>query len=808
MLLLPEHRKRPRGLADLLPWAALVAPGVVLNKDGSLLTAWAYRGPDVDSATPEELAILARHLNQALLSLGGDWMLHVDALRAPAPGYPPRGAFPDPVTALIDEERRQQYAGNGAAGEGRSHHFETRYILTLTHMPHTESASRALSWLIEGETGPAVGAHGHLRLFHHRAQDLEDLLSSRLEIHRLSSEDLLAHLHTCVTGLDHPIALPDPPCYLDVLLASQDLRGGFAPKIGRHHLAPVAITGFPAASLPGILDPLSRLALPYRFSSRWLPLEPEAAQRHLQRLRRNWWQKRKGMAALLTDLFHSPGQSNHPFPNQDAVKMAEDADRAIAESASGQVRFGYLTPAILLMSEHRSELEDATRTLLKTLRNHGFAARLEEVNALEAYLGSLPGQGTANVRRPLISTRNLAHLLPMTSVWAGERENPCPYFPKGSPALLWAATSGATPFRWNLHVSDVGHTLIVGPTGAGKSTLLGLLQAQWFRYPGAQVFCFDKGYSAMPLVLAAGGNHYPLAGNTPESLAFTPLADIDQPHERAWAAEWLETLFDLLRLALTPTQRRALHQALDLLATAPSRTLTDLVVRLQDETLREALRPYTLEGPLGTLLDAQTDGLGEGRFQVFETSHLMELREKVVVPVLLTLFHRIEARLDGRPTLLVLDEAWTFLLHGLFAERIRSWLKELRKKNAAVLFATQSLADLERSEHRFLLYESCPTKVFLPNPEAATDTLRPLYRDLGLNPREIETLASATPKRDYYITGPRGRRLVDLTLGPAALAFVGASDKESLRRIQHLHAQHGPAWPRLWLRERLKDQGS
>ncbi|NNF87574.1 MAG: hypothetical protein HKM97_03535, partial [Acidimicrobiia bacterium] len=377
-----------------------------------------------------------------------------------------------------------------------------------------------------------------------------------------------------------------------------------------------------------------------------------------------------------------------------------------------------------------------------------------EVNAIEAYLGSLPGHGYPNVRRPLVSTRNLADLLPATSVWAGLETNPSDIFPRESPALLWAATSGSTPFRLNLHVSDVGHTLVVGPTGSGKSTLLGLIQAQWFRYPDAQVFAFDKGHSAMPLTLAAGGHHYDIAAEEVDRLSFYPLAGIDDPRERAWAAEWLETLFDLQGLTVTPAHRSALHRALELLAGSPSRTLTDLVIRVQDLDLREALKPYTLEGHLGTLLDADEDGLLGGRFQVFEMVHLMELREKVVVPVLLYLFHRIEQRLTGRPTLVVIDEAWTFLMHGLFAERIRTWLKELRKKNAAVVFATQSLADIHRSEHRWVIYESCPTKIFLPNPEATTEHGAALYREIGLNPREIEIVAGAVPKRDYYYSSP------------------------------------------------------
>jgi type IV secretion system protein VirB4 len=797
-MLLREHRREPKGLADLLTWGALVAPGVVVNKDGSFLGGWSYRGPDVDSATSGELAVLSRHINAALLTLGSDWMLQADAVRTPAAHYPPPGAFPDAVTALIDEERREQYET-----AGRNH--ETRYYLVLTHMPPPEAASRATLWFIEGEEKRAVDWREQLGLFEKRLDDFEDLLGNQLGLERLDSEELLRHLHFCLAGLDHPVRLPDPPCYLDALLADQDFYGGFSPRIGRHRIAPIGLTGLPSSSRPGILAFLDRQPLGYRFSSRWLPLDPEAAGRHIRRYRMKWWQKRRGMTGLVAEILSPQGRRRQVFPNKDAMRMARDADAAMAHAASSEVRYGYYTPALVLMGEDGPALDEAIRLALKELRNRGFGARLEEVNAIETYLGSLPGHGHPNVRRPLVSTRNLADLLPATSVWPGLASSPCPTFPARSPALLWAATSGSTPFRLNLHVSDVGHTLVVGPTGSGKSTLLGLIQAQWFRYSGAQVFAFDKGSSAMPLARAAGGHHYDIAAEGIDSLSFCPLAGIADGHERAWAAEWLAILFDLQGIAVTPGHRAAIHRALELLAGTEQPTLTDLEIRLQDIELRQALRPYTLKGNLGTLLDAQEDGLVDGRFQVFEMGQLMELREKVVVPVLLYLFHRIEQRLDGRPSLIVIDEAWTFLMHGLFADRIQAWLKELRKKNAAVVFATQSLADIHRSEKRYVIYESCPTKIFLPNPEAAAEHGAVLYREIGLNEREIQIVASAMPKRDYYYTSSLGRRLIDLTLGPVALAFVGAGDKESLRRVREFEAEHGREWSRAWLRGRGLD---
>jgi len=140
--------------------------------------------------------------------------------------------------------------------------------------------------------------------------------------------------------------------------------------------------------------------------------------------------------------------------------------------------------------------------------------------------------------------------------------------------------------------------------------------------------------------------------------------------------------------------------------------------------------------------------------------------------------------------------------HPVFRAKIREWLKVLRKANCAVVLATQQLSDAKSSGIMDVLVDSCPTKILLPNAAAGEDAHRPLYESLGLNARQIEIIAGSTPKRDYYVVSPAGRRRVQLALGPKTLAFIGASDKESLARIRQLTAEHGQDWPEVWLGER------
>src|SRR5690606_32929224 len=168
----------------------------------------------------------------------------------------------------------------------------------------------------------------------------------------------------------------------------------------------------------------------------------------------------------------------------------------------------------------------------------------------------------------------------------------------------------------------------------------------------------------------------------------------------------------------------------------------------------------------GYLLDARTDCLDEAPAQVFELKNLLAMGDKVLVPTLLYLFRRVERRLEsGRPTLIPIEELWAPLMRSIFAERIDQWLLTLRKQNAAVVLVAHSVNQLHQLPNRHILVESCPTKIFLPNPDAREGEARRLYAELGLNDREIHALAESVPKRHYYFKSLRGSRRFELELG-------------------------------------------
>jgi type IV secretion system protein VirB4 len=794
-----EHRTQPRGLADLLLPYALIEDGILLQQDGSLLAGWSYRGPDMMSAASAEMDALSARLNH-VLRLGSGWMVQCDAIRSHAPGYPKPGAFPDPVTRVIDDERRQQFMDEGA-------HFESDYFLTLTYLPPPELEERAKGWLFDGKGAYSSKktAVQHLDRFRLKVDLFENVFGQLFQTERLRRIDvadeyggthvhdqLLRYLRRCITCLDHPFALPEIPCYLNEILACEDFYGGMEPRVGHKHVSVVAIDGFPRMSSPGILRELDQLPIEYRWNTRAILIDPEEARCMLDKHRKKWRAKIRGWKDQIL-------RTQNGAVDLHAQEMATDAEEAMGVAAAGDVQFCQYTANIVCLDENPDRLYESSRLVMKTIQNLGFSCRIEDVNAVEAWRGSLPGDGYCNIRRVLLHTLNLADLMPITSVWAGLRENPSSLMPKKSPALLYAATSGATPFRFNLHVSDLGHTLLVGPSGAGKSTALGLIAAQWFRYPRAQVFAFDRGYSIWMLTVAAGGEFYDLAG--PKSdLAFCPLRDIDDDADVAWAVGWIEVLCELNGLRFAPKHRNAVSDAVVQLRLSPTRTLTELSANVQDMEIRDALQHFTVMGPLGPLLDAESDSLGAERMLAFETENLLQLDDKAVIPVLLYLFRRIEQRLDGSPTLILLDEAWSYLQHELFRNRLKDWLKTMRRKNAVVVMATQQISDIANSRIADVVLENCPTKILLPNAESKNPGSREFYTRVGLNERELEILQVSIPKQHYYVVSKLGRRLVNLGIGKVALSWVGVNGREERQIVESVIDQYPDTWRAEWLR--------
>lgn len=789
MFSLKDYKVKKNSLSTYIPWEALVAPGIIYNADNSLQKTWEYRGRDLDSSTDYELMNITAALNNIFKRLGSGICVYLEAKRVKSSEYPAK-EFPDLVSNMIDTERKN-YFNSGQ-------HFESRYYLTLQWMPPDKKISKTYKLMYktdqESIQEEAEYSSEMLQNFINICNRFYDALREVVdECHELTDEETLTYLHSTVSLTDHVVKVPLIPTDLRYRLCDTPLKGGMEPQLGnkwnKEYLAVISIVSYPPAACPGMLDALNRLSMEYRWVTRYICLDRYEGEGKITTKRREWFSGQKSVPTMIKETITKSESAMIETVN---LERSNDAEAALNEMANDYVRFGYFTSCIVVHNSNSKILDSECRKIIQAYESNGFVVKREDLNAVSAWLGSIPGQAYSNVRRPMESTINLCHLVPINAVWAGESYNKH----LDAPALCQTQTAGSTPFRLNLHVTDVGHTMVVGPTGAGKSVLLNFLEMQIRGYKNARIFVFDKGGSSRAVAAGVGGKFYDLGSEAiGQGQSFQPLRYIDQEDEKIWAAEWLQQIFIQEGVELTPEHKADIWQALISLSSTPyeQRTIFGFYNLVQNIELRDAIMPFVMPvkevtegGPYGRLFDADKDTLKLGSYQSFEMGELMN-KKSAVLPTLLYLFHVIERSCDGSPTFIILDECWTFLDNPIFAEKIREWLKTMRKNNVAIIFATQNLTDIEKSTISSAIIESCLTKIFLPNANALDSSNDEVYQRFSLNETERLILSKAMPKREYYYKSILGSRLFELALSPFALSYVASAskaDQEQILRIQ------------------------
>jgi type IV secretion system protein VirB4 len=802
-------RQKPDFLYDILPWDMLmtkserkgVPEGVVCNKDGSYQKTFEFRGPDMDSATKEEIDMMIVRLNNVYKRLGGYWCLYAEAQRQKAMFYP-ESNFPDAVTQLIDEERKNYFlSGN---------HYESKMYLTLCWKPAKGKIKKMERFFIRRsgrqQAGKQHTKYDEVREFLKSFYEFFELFREVMNYAReLTDDETLTYLHSTVSPYRHNLVRSRYAIKLDQYIYDAVFVGGFEPKLDDTHIRSITVQGYPEMSVPGMFDQLNRLPFEYRWITRFIALEPEAAKGIAKKVEKEAYRGRVDLITFITAQF-SP-DSTVRYDNN-ALEEAEAASEAHDAVASNRVSYGYMTTTIVLMDKDMDVLAKKVQEVQKVINNRGFTCYLEKINAPMAWAGAIPCNPYANVKKPILSSENLADLFPFSSIWAGEEKNR--YY--NVPSLIYTQTSGSTPWRLNLHAygGDVGHTAVLGPTGSGKSVLLGTIIAQFRKYAGAKIVVFDKDASTRVLCYATGGQFYDLNVDG-GALAFQPFARIHEPEERVWAAEWLKRYLTAQGVDVTAAISKKVDDGLAALATdkPKNRNITGFSVMVADKDVRAAIAPLKAGGLYGSLFDARQEVVSDNHFQVFEMGKLME---KSILPQALEyLFHYVNRIFKVRETaaaidteqsglkLLVLDECWKFLKDPTFANQIEDWLKTLRKFNVSVVFATQDIADIVKSPIKDTIINNCLTKIYLPNANAIQENIYELYESFGLNRREINTIAAAIPKREYYYKCGRDSRKFELAMGRFALAFIAASDVEQQETAIRLYQENPERFVQNWL---------
>jgi len=769
-----------------IPWHYMSSKeGIVVQKEGLLQRTFAFRGPDLEASAAYYMNDLSLHLSNSVKRLGTGWAIQTDVQRFCTQDYP--GADFDRLAPyLIDMERSIAFRAYGK-------HFESSYYLTFTYRPPREIEKKAINFFYT-ETGYENSLEENLAYFERTTDDIVGILATKLLIAPLTNKQTCEFLHSSISTNRHSIEYPENPFFLDQLLPDQTLDISLTMRLGEQYIPVVGIVDFPSSTYPAIFDKLNKAKMEFRWSSRYICLDKDDAIKMTETAQKN----HRGNQVGWIQSFISATTKEPPRQiNGGAIVKEEDAATAQIEIDTDEVSLGLYISNIMVWDEDLKKANKKAQEVKKLIQSVGFVAKEETFNAFEAWKSMMPGDMTSNIRAYPVVSSNFSHVVPLSAIWAGMMENEHAGEITGvSVPHVVCSTQDGTPFFLNLNPRDVGHTIILGPTGAGKSTFLNLLEMQFFKYPGSQVIVLDKGRSARQPTMAYGGRYYEPGTN---GVSFQPLADLDTILDRTWASEWIESLVELQGIPLTPGMSSAITDAIERMANIPkkNRTITTFcqsVNYIDPDTkqpiLREALRPYQLGGKYGAIFDADSTSIErDTRFLTLEMEYLMQMGETCVAPAIQYIFHFLERYFTGQLTLLVLDEAWLFLKHPIFAAKIEEWLKTLRKKNVFVVFATQDVSDAVHSTLCSTIIQQCHTKIFLADPEALTPAMSSAYATFGLSGAEIDALSQAVMKSDYLYTSTLGSRLfqLDLKKDGITLALIGTPDHELLDRLAAKH---------------------
>ncbi|MEM7616916.1 MAG: VirB4 family type IV secretion/conjugal transfer ATPase, partial [Pseudomonadota bacterium] len=440
-------------------------------------------------------------------------------------------------------------------------------------------------------------------------------------------------------------------------------------------------------------------------------------------------------------------QQNRMQQSEDkAVSQMVEISEALDMAMSGHIGFGKHHLTVLCVNQNTKALESYLNLATVELSNTGGNAIREKVNLEPAFWAQLPCNYEYIVRSSSINTLNLASYATFHNFPTGQQFNNH----WGDAVTVFETTSG-TPFYFNFHIRDVGHTTIIGPTGAGKTVMMNFLCAQSLRF-SPRIFFFDKDRGAEIFLRAVGGVYTVLdpGGNC----GFNPLLLPDTTENRGFLNEWLKILLTCNGEIITSEDQDLIIQAINgnYKLDIKDRKLSNIVAFLGiggPGSLANRINMWHTNGAYAGVFDNDDDSLDFKECNIFGFEMADLLREENCLgPVLLYLFHKINLSLDGSPTIIVLDEAWALIDNQVFAPKIKDWLKVLRKLNCFVIFATQSVEDAANSAISDTLIQQTATQIFLPNLKANASG----YMDsFMLSQREFTLIKTTDPSSRFFL---------------------------------------------------------
>ena len=772
------RRETPAG--DRLPYARHVDDVTVATRDGMLLQTIHLAGLPFETVDTDDLNY--RHsIRETMLRAVADphfGIYHHIARRPVSAALP--GTAANPFCAEVDAAWAERLASKQM--------FVNELFLTVVRRP------------LQGRTGVLDSAAA---LFRPRGDSGDDLIgrrdldtaveamlrslapygARRLGVYASRQGDCsepLEFLSFLFNGELRPVLLPRSDighalAYTRVSFGGDtiDLKGPTAAS--RRFAAMLSIKDYPAATAPGLLDNLLRLPREMVVTQSFGFVDRTAALGRMNLALRR-------MRAT----------------DDDAVSLRADLSQAKDNVAAGRSGFGEHHLSVQVRVAALPMLDEAVADILSSFTDLGLIAVREDIAMEPVFWAQFPGNFKDIARRSLISTGNFAALASLHNFPTGQATGN-----HWGDAITVLETTSGTPYHFNFHQGDLGNFTVIGPSGTGKTVVLTFLLAQAAKL-GPRTVYFDKDRGAEIFIRATGGRYSVLRPGHPTG--FNPLALPDTPGNRRFLTEWVERLLIPANgEALDATDREIVAGAVDanfeqlprLRRLRYFRELLSGNNRPKAGDLAHRLGAWVEGGERAWLFDNEQDQLDIDATSIgFDMTEILDDAVSRT-PAMMYLFHRVEERLDGTPTIIVVDEGWKALDDEIFVARIKDWEKTIRKRGGIVGFATQNARDALDSRIGPAIIEQAATQIFMPNPKAQESDYRAGF---GLSEHELDLVRSLPDSSHCFLIKHGNDSVIarlDLT-GLDRILTVLSGREASVRILDALRAEVGDD-PAQWL---------